>query len=256
MAAAAERGRDGDRPAKRRPESADLRQAHLTGAPACAAGVPIFRFLPPEGLRELGRAMRHRRYARGQWVAAASDPVEHLVVVARGRLKLVRATSGGREQVVRTLEPGDFVGELALFTPSRHEGDLVALEPTDVCLLPRRSVQELLERHPEVALRLVEALAQRLAEAEQRIADLGLREVGQRLAAELLRAAETGTTTPEGVRVRLAVPWAELASRLGTTPESLSRRLKALADRGVIRQEGRRTVVIRSLERLRELAEG
>jgi CRP/FNR family transcriptional regulator len=215
--------------------------------------VPFLRVLPEPALRELGRAMRHRRFEKGELVALAGDPIEHLVVVARGRLKVVRSTAGGREQVVRTLGPGEFVGELGLFAPARHGGDLVAMQPTDACLVPRQAVQDLLGRFPEVAPRLVEALARRLAEAEQAIEDLGLRDVGQRLAAELLRAAGDGPTGG-GLRVRLPVPWVEVAARLGTTPESVSRRLGALADAGIIRQEGARTVFILAPERLRALA--
>ena len=101
---------------------------------------------------------------------------------------------------------------------------------------------------------MVEALAQRLARAERLIGDLGTRDVGQRLAAELARAAESGAPVADGVRVRLDQPWAALARQLGTTPESLSRRLRRLADEGVLRQERSRTVVILDLARLRSLA--
>ncbi|BDG62191.1 Crp/Fnr family transcriptional regulator [Caldinitratiruptor microaerophilus] len=224
--------------------------------PSCAAGVPIFRVLPAAGLAELGEAMRHRRYAKGELVLAAGDPIEHLVVVARGRLNFLYTTSSGREQVVRALGPGEFLGEMALFTPVRCEGDLVAAEDTDVCLVPRQAVQSILRRHSDVAVRLVEVLAQRLAAAEQTIADLGLRDVGQRLAAELLRMAAGGTRVPDGIRLRVPVPWAEIAVRLGTTPESLSRRLKALAERGLIRQADARTVVVLDPEGLRRAAGG
>jgi len=236
--------------------------------PSCAAGVPIFQVLPEEGLEELSAAMRHRHFARGEVVIATGQPVEYLVVIARGRLKVVHSTPGGREQVVRALGPGEFIGEMALFAPARQEGDLVASEESDCCMVPRQAVQAILQRHPAVALRLVEALAQRLSGAEQLIADLGLRDVGQRLAAELLRLAGHVAERPpagsgagagprsEGVRVTVPMPWAEMAVHLGTTPESLSRRLKALADQGLIRQEETRTVLILNLPRLRRMAEG
>ncbi|MGE5674921.1 MAG: Crp/Fnr family transcriptional regulator [Mycobacterium leprae] len=224
----------------------------MDSIPSCAAGVPIFQLLSPAGLNELGSAMHHRPFSKGEQVVAAGDPVNHLIVVARGRLKLVHTTGSGREQVVRTLEPGEFLGELGLFAPARHEGDLVALEESQCCLVPRDAIQTLLRHHPDVALRLVEALAQRLAEAEATIADLGLRDVGGRLAAELLRlAADAG----EGSPITTDVPWAELAVRLGTTPESLSRRLKALVAQGIISQPEPRTVIIRQIERLRRIAE-
>jgi CRP/FNR family transcriptional regulator, anaerobic regulatory protein len=253
----------------------------MGGMPSCAAGVPIFRVLPAEGMDELGQAMHHRRFAKGELVVAAGEPVAHLVVVAHGRLKQVHVSASGREQVVRVLGPGDFLGEMALFAPAVHEQDLVAAEESDCCMVPREAVQALMRRHPDVALRLVESLAQRLAEAEQLIVDLGLRDVGQRLAAELLRVAGAGGVAAadqrapghrthgapgsggtrasgvgaQGVRVTMDGPWSELAVRLGTTPESLSRRLKALAAQGLITQDGARTVIIHSIDRLRRLAE-
>lgn len=226
------------------------------GVPSCAAGVPIFQALPPEALLELAKAMRHGEFAKGETITSAGETVEHLVVVARGRVKLVHTSAQGREQVVRVLGPGEFWGELALFAPLRQEADLIAAEATTACLVPRAAVQSLMRRYPEVAHRLVEALARRLAEAEQLIADLGLRDVGQRLAAELGRLAkQVGKLDLAGTRVFLPVSWAELAVKLGTTPESLSRRLKALADQGLIsHEEGSREVVILDRERLNRLS--
>lgn len=199
--------------------------------------------------------MRHRHVERGQVLALAGEPIDQLVVVAQGRLVLSQTTPSGREQVLRTLGPGEFLGELALFASAEHEGDLVAQEPSDVCLLGRHAVQELVARHPDVAVLLVEALARRLTQAERRIADLGLHDVGQRLAGELLREAASGEPTPDGIRVRLTAPWREIATRIGTTPESLSRRLRALEIEGVVRQERSRTVVVLDLDRLRHLVD-
>nr|PZN68636.1 MAG: hypothetical protein DIU55_13870 [Bacillota bacterium] len=229
--------------------------------PSCAAGVPIFRTLPPAGLAAVGRILRHRAARRGQAVACAGEPVDHLIIVATGQLKAVRTSPSGREQVVRTLEPGDFVGELALFSPARHENDLVAVTDSDLCLVPRDGMQQILRRYPEVALALVEALAERLAAAERLIADLALLDVGQRLAAELLRMAESGSAAPAAreqpgpMTVRLTIPWAELANRLGTTPESISRQLKALAAQNLITQPDPRTVVILKPRELARLAD-
>ncbi len=226
----------------------------MTDVPSCAAGVPFLRALPHAALVELGQAMRHRHIERGQVLALAGDPVEHLIVVAQGRLKLAQTTISGREQLLRTVDPGEFHGELALFAPARYDGDLIALDPSEVCLLGREAVQGLLTRHPDAAITLVETLARRLTQAERMIADLGLHDVGQRLAGELLRASGDATVAND-TRVRLPVPWREVAARIGTTPESLSRRLRVLADAGIVRQERARTVVILDAERLRLLAD-
>nr|PZN37039.1 MAG: hypothetical protein DIU70_13390 [Bacillota bacterium] len=229
--------------------------------PSCAASVPIFRTLPPAGLAALGGILRHRAARRGEAVAHAGEPVDHLIIVATGQLKAVRTGPSGREQVVRTLQPGDFVGELALFSAARHEHDLIAVADSNLCLVPRDGMQEILRRYPEVALALVAALAERLAAAERLIADLALRDVGQRLAAELLRLAESASPAPAAgqppgpMTVRLTMPWSELAHRLGTTPESLSRRLRALAAQNLIAQPDPRTVVILKPQELARLAD-
>lgn len=246
--------------------------------PACAAGVPIFQVLPEPALARLAPRMVHRQYPKGSLVISAGEPVNRLMVVARGRLNLLHSTAAGRIQVVRVLEPGDFLGEMALFAPVAADGDLVAAEDSTLCLLPRREVQALVDDHPEMASTLVTVLAGRLQAAEQLIADLGMKEVAQRLAAELLRMAAasadgaqphagageragiTGTGDPPpvaaGTKIPVPVPWAEVAARLGTTPESLSRRLKQLSRQGYIRQEAPRTVVILAPGELESLASG
>ncbi len=228
----------------------------MADIPACVANVPFLRALPDEALAELGRSMRHRHVEVGQILALTGEPIDNLVVVAQGRLKMSQTTTSVREQVLRSLGPGESLGELALFSPAEHEGELTAIEPADVCLVSRQAVQALLRRHPDAAVRLVEALARRLAQAERTIGDLGLHDVGQRLAGELLRAMASGEPIEGGTRVRLPIAWREIAARIGTTPESLSRRLHALEDDGVLRRERARTVVIRDPDRLRQLADG
>ncbi len=222
--------------------------------PSCAAGVPVFRMLSHDDLAKVGEAMDHRHFRKGEIVASAGSVLDHLFVVARGRLNVVHTTASGREQVVRSIGPGEFLGEMALFYESVLDGDIVAAADTDACMLPRYAVQQVLQ-NPAAALRLVEEMAKRLSTAEQLIADLGLREVGQRLAAELLRLVPEGVDGPDGVTVRLAVPWSRLAVKLGTTPETLSRRLGALSDQGVIRQLSGRDVLIPQVERLREISQ-
>lgn len=209
---------------------------------SCIHQVPIFQVLPGDRVLRLQRAMHHRRLEPGEVLVRAGEPVEFLVVVAAGLLKLARVSGSGREQVVRELGPGRFFGEMALFTPLEAEGDLVAVTTTDACLLPREAVAQELRAAPGSALRLVEALAKRLAEAERTIGDLALLDVGQRLALELWRFARA-----DGGRrdtFELPYPWAELAARLATTPESLSRRLRALADEGIVRVHGRTVTIL------------
>lgn len=224
--------------------------------PSCVSIVPIFRELPPLALAELGKAMVHRKYGKGEIIHVAGDPVSELLVVASGQLRIVHTHPSGREQVVRLIEPGELIGELGLLTPAYYEGELVASVNSEACILPREAVQKVMRNYPDAALLLIEALAQRLATAEQIIGDLGLRDVGQRLAAELCRMAPYGRQLSEKqVEIEISSSWSDLASKLAATPESLSRRLKSFADAGVIqRAEGARTLVILDLDELKTIA--
>jgi CRP/FNR family transcriptional regulator len=222
----------------------------------CAGLVPIFAALPPEETAALGRAMRHRRYRKGRWVSFAGDPVADLVVVASGRLHAVRLGPAGRDQVLRVLGAGEFAGERALFAPAAHEAGLVAVAPSQVCLVPTEAVRGILQRHPDAAVRLSRVLAERLAEAERRMGELALLDAGQRLAADLVRLLPGGVAFDGGVRLRLRGTWAQTAEQLGTTPETLSRRLRALVRAGVVRPVGRRTLLVLDPDRLQRLAGG
>lgn len=227
---------------------------------SCIYNVPIFKQLPEEHVRRLQRVMVHRHLQPGDVCVRAGNTVEHLFVVHRGSLRLSRIGGSGREQVLRELGPGEFYGEISLFAEVISEGDLVAASETEACVLERSAVQSVLHAAPHMTMPLVQALARRLFEAERAIGELALYDVGQRLAAELLRqAAEAAGLEAIGadvllsgtVRFRLPLSWAQLATKLATTPESLSRRLSSFGAEGLIGVNGR-DVVIHDVEKLRE----
>lgn len=196
--------------------------------------------------------MRHRQFQAGEIVVHAGEAIQDLIVVRHGLLFLSRTGKNGREQVVRELAPGQFFGELALFAEIESETDLIASVETRACLLDRNAVQEELQQSPQVALSLVETIARRLSEAERTIGDLVLLDVGERLVAELLRLAQHGVAGKDGVSFTLPTSWAQLATKLGTTPESLSRRLKQLTNDNLVHMKGR-DVVIPNVNKLQQL---
>ncbi|HHT28232.1 MAG TPA: Crp/Fnr family transcriptional regulator [Firmicutes bacterium] len=205
----------------------------------CIDRVPIFSTLSPASVNKVHSIAHHRHYEVGETVFTTGDAVDYLMVLISGALRLSRTNKNGREQIIRELGPGEFYGELALFAELQAEGDLYAIAATDVCMMERKAMQEVLRDSPQVAWSLLGAMANRLAEAERLIANLSLLDVTERLVAELLRLAETGEATASGVRFTLPITWAQLATKLGTTPESLSRRLKQLNHNGLVTTDGR-----------------
>ena len=162
--------------------------------PICAAGVPIFRNPPPSWPGGCGPVFCVTAPDAGKRWPARGEPVDHLIIVATGQLKAVRTSHSGREQVVRTLEPGDFVGELALFSPARHENDLVAVTDNDLCLVPRMACSRFCAGIRRSPWRWWKPSPSVSAAAERLIADLALLDVGQRLGGV--------TVANGGVRIR------------------------------------------------------
>lgn len=197
---------------------------------ACVSLVPLFAGLGPADRRQIAEVAVTRNYAKGEQVHSPGAE-SGLRIVHRGRVKVHRIAESGAEQLLRILFPGEFFGETTLLTGRPVDSWAVALEPAEVCTVGSGSVTALLRERPDVALRMLAALSDRLEQAEQQLSAVTGVTVGRRLADHLLDlATESGSDT-------FALPSTkkDLASYLGTTPETLSRRLGDLQDAGLVR---------------------
>lgn len=213
---------------------------------ACVSLVPLFADLAAEDRRRIAEVAVTRHYERGEQVHRPGER-SGLRIVHRGRVKVHRTNESGAEQLLRIMFPGDFLGETTLLTGRPADSWAVALEPAEVCLLGADQVVRLLRDRPEVAMRMLSSLSARLDDAEQQLSAVTGASVAQRLAGHLLElAAEAGSPA-----FRLPSTKRDLASYLGTTPETLSRRLGDLQDAGLVRLGPRGLVEIRDEEGLR-----
>ncbi len=221
-------------------------------AGSCVPTVPLFAGLSADEQAGVAQLARPARVRRGETIYAAGDDVSQLMVVHRGRVRISHLAASGREQLLRVLEPGDFVGEGAFISGARPDHFAVALEDAQMCVFRHRDLGGLIERHPSIGLHLLQGVAARLAETERMVATLTSGEVESRLAAYLLELP----TSEHGTKVRLPLAKKDIASLLGTTPETLSRRLAQLADQAMIRLDGPRDIALMDIPALLQLAEG
>jgi CRP/FNR family transcriptional regulator len=213
---------------------------------ACVSRVPLFADLSEQDRRRVAEVAVTRRYARGERVHRPGER-SGLRIVHSGRIKVHRITDSGAEQLIRILFPGDFLGESTLLTGRPVDSWAVALEAAEVCTLGRPEVDRLLRERPAVAVRMLGSLSERLDRAEQQLSAVTGESVSRRLAEHLLElATEAGSST-----FRLPSTKRDLASYLGTTPETLSRRLALLRERGLVRLGPGRSVRILDPEGLR-----
>jgi CRP/FNR family transcriptional regulator len=208
------------------------------------ARVPYFRVLPARPRAALARRLRTVGFAAGQRVFEEGVPCEGLWIVVAGRVKVFRTSAGGREQVLHVEGPGATLGEVPLFDRGGYVASATAQTAARLLWVPRREIDALCRRHPAVALAIITTLARRVRAFAGLAGDLTLRPVRARLARLLLdEARRAGRRTPEGVDLALPGTREEIAARIGTVREPLSRALAALGREGVVTVRGRRLLV-------------
>ena len=147
---------------------------------------------------------------------------------------------------MRILFPGDFTGELALFNETIHEAYAEAMEDTNICMITRSDLQKLLIRFPSISLKILSVLAKRLESSEKQVTRFATEKVETRLALFLAEFADKELSD----EITLPMSKKDLASYLGTTPETLSRKLAELEDAGYIMQLTKKKIKILDLDGL------
>lgn len=214
----------------------------------CLSYVPIFQVLQQEEMIELSKVITHRTYKKGDYIYLAGDLSNHLFVVRKGTIKLTHVLEDGHEQVVRIVLPGDFFGELALFQNTPMIYNAIVIEEAELCVLQGNFFKELLIKVPHLQLNMLQILSERLEIAEKKLTQAHSQDANQRLAAFLLQCSENGIKQT----FRLPVNKTDIASILGTSRETLSRKLSSLQKKGIISLSGRE-IKICNLDALKEL---
>lgn len=198
-------------------------------AEQCIKLVPIFQTLSDAERAEIAPLVQHRHFTVGESLFAAGDVVESLMIVAHGQVKITQIAANGKEQLLYLLNPGDFDGEAALFTASTRQNFGTALAATDVCMIRRQDFQKQLKVSPQLALNILNAFGQRLANVAEQSTQATTASIEERLANYLLETA--GDTADD---FKLPMKKKDIASYLGTTPETISRKFRDFADDGLI----------------------
>jgi len=190
-----------------------------------------------------------KSFEKGQFVYRSGEKKEKLFVLHTGRVKIYRLSADGREQVIRLVGPGQFMGELALFSKRASSDFAVAMENSTMCMIEGAALKELMASHPSIGLKVMEELSSRLENSESLIEEITLHPVERRLANFLL-AESAGKD-----ELTLMMTKGDLASQLGMTQETLSRKLALFQESRVVVLKGQRGIIIVDREALEGIAE-
>jgi CRP/FNR family transcriptional regulator len=195
-------------------------------------------------LNELSRIGDHRLYRRGETIFAAGEDAIACATLISGAVKLSAVDEDGVERIVALVHPAGFLGQLFA---AGTDLDAAALTDTRLCVFPRAGFERLMADHPKLTRSILERTQAELEASRALTRLIGRREVKARVSGLLLALARAASPSPCGFATEfdLILSREEMASLLGTTIESVSRRLTELERSGIIERKGARGLVIR-----------
>lgn len=219
--------------------------------------VPLFTDLSDSELSTIADRATLHHYNSGEMIFAEGDACSELLIVQQGSVKLIKIAANGRCQLLSMERAGSPLSELSVFDGNPYPATAEATTPVTLVRLEAGHFRQICRQSPEVALKVIKVLGHRLRRMGGLIENLSFSTVRGRLVAYLVQLAdEQGRPTTTGIQVGLLENNQELAARLGTVRELVSRTLGRLHNEGLIEVRCR-LVTIRSLAALkREMSTG
>ena len=205
------------------------------------SAIPLFNGLPDDQLNALRQIALEKQFSKGQTIFSEGDETKGFFVVVTGRVKIYKVSSEGKEQILHIFEAGQSLGEVTVFTGRQLPANAEALAKSRLLFFPRSAFVDLVTDNPSLALNMLAIMSKKLRQFAAQIESLSLKEIPARLASYLIYLAkEQGA----GDVVHLNVSKGQLASLLGTIPETLSRIFAKLSGQQFIRVEGSRITLL------------
>ena len=215
------------------------------------SGIPFFSGLPENQLNEIRKMAIDRMFNKGEAIFFEGDEGNGFFIVVEGLVKIFKVSTEGKEQILHIFGPGEPVGEVSVFSGQRFPANAEALAKSHLLFFPKSAFVHLIAGNPSLALNMLGVLSRRLREFTVKIEHLSLKEVPGRLAAYLVYLADAQGGHDS---ITLTISKTQLASLLGTIPETLSRILTRMNSQDLIEVKGG-TIKLLDRPGLEELAE-
>lgn len=207
--------------------------------------IALLEGLSQQRLDQLAQRCQWQSIPAGTPLLLRSEEKSDIHFLVSGQLRVTTYSANGRQITFRDSSEGEHFGEIAAIDGRPRSADVVTLKPSVVASLDRLAFLELLREEPLVAERVMRSLAALVRQLSERVIDLSTMGVQNRVHAELLRLArEAGIDDGNRARLDPAPTHAELASRVSTNREQVTREVNALQRAGILAKEGKALVVL------------
>ncbi len=205
------------------------------------AAIPIFNGLPGDQIAAIKQIAIEKQINKGEIIFSEGEEGNGFFVIAEGRVKIFKVSAEGKEQILHIFGPGQPFGEVPVFAGQRFPATAQALEKTRALFLPRAAIVDLIAANPSLALNMLAVMSTKLRQFAVQIENLSLKEMPARLASYLIFLAEEQDADDV---ITLNISKGQLASILGTIPETLSRIFAKLSGQNLIRVEGKKITLL------------
>ncbi|WP_027340398.1 Crp/Fnr family transcriptional regulator [Halonatronum saccharophilum] len=213
---------------------------------------PYFAQLEEKELIELNKLIISKDYKKNEILFFEGETGQGLHIVEKGKVKLVKSIESGEEQIINILKQGDIFAEVVLFDGGNYPATAITIEDAKVGIIQARDMQRLIYEMPNVGLKILKVMSERLRRAQKMIRNLGLKNTTSRTASILLTLAKDyGVEEGNNLQIDLSLTQQELANLIGTSRETISRTLNKFKDDKIITLS-RQKITIKDLDSLKE----
>ena len=205
--------------------------------------VPLFAALTPTQSASIADAIVKKRFKRAEVIVEQGKKTDALYIILTGRARVMSTDSRGREVILATLQPGDYIGEMSLIDDEPHSATVRTEIQTDVLMLDRDAFSRCLPENSSMSYNIMRGLVQRLRHADRKIESLALMDVYGRVARSLLEFAQPDREGLMTIRERISRQ--DIAKMVGASREMVSRVMKDLEDRGFIETRDDGSMVVK-----------
>lgn len=218
---------------------------------SCIRHVSIFKDITDEEVAYLRPFISSFHINKGKIIFIEGENADTLYFLESGLVKMLKSTEDGREQIIRILFPGDVFGQAVLQKNGHYYANAEALQDSNICVIKKNDFEKALNSYPTLSSKLVLSLYERLRNAEEWLFSLSLLEVEQRLARIILTFYDKFKTVEGSIILPIAKK--DLASLIGTTRETLSRKLTVFVQKNLIQMSDNEIHII-NYEKLKQIA--
>ena len=214
--------------------------------------IPLFLNLPEHAIGMIDGMLVEREFSKGESVFTEGSKSTGFYIVIKGRVKVFKLSVEGKEQILHIVGPKELLGAVSAFSGGPYPAHADVMEKSRMLFFPRKDFLELIRKEPSVVMNMMANLSMRLQHFTRMIEDLSLKEVPGRLAAYLLYLCEQSGC---GETVEIDISKGQLASLIGTIPETLSRILRKMSEKGILEVRARKVRLLKKNE-LKDIVNG